>query len=81
MRIGGGITITIGASASAAAAAQVVEIRTDPAGVDGGVLGHRSRRAAGTGPAQSVILEVLPTGEVNTLWRLKDEMVYSLVAA
>jgi len=76
---GGGVTITIGASASVAEAAQVVEISTEPAGVDGVSLGTASRRTVGTGSARSVILEVLPTGEVNTLWRLKDEMVYSLL--
>jgi len=76
---GGGITVTIGASASVAEAAQVVEITTEPAGVDAGSSSTPSRRSAATGPAQSVILEVLPKGEVNTLWRLKDERVYSLL--
>jgi sugar lactone lactonase YvrE len=76
---GGGVTVTIGASASAAAAAQVVEISTDPAGGDSGTSSTPSRRGVESGPVRSVILEVLPKGEVNTLWRLKDEMVYSLL--
>jgi hypothetical protein len=75
---GGGVTITIGASATAAEAAQVVEITTDSAGVDG-ASSAVARRSSGTGSAQSVILEVLPNGEVNTLWRLRDEMVYSIL--
>jgi hypothetical protein len=76
---GGGVTVTIGASASAAEAAQAVEISTEPAGGDGAGSSTPSRRGAGSGAVKSVILEVLPKGEVNTLWRLKDEMVYSLL--
>jgi sugar lactone lactonase YvrE len=76
---GGGVTVTIGASASAAAAAQVVDISTDPAVGDSNASSTPSRRGAESGPVKSVILEVLPKGEVNTLWRLKDEMVYSLL--
>jgi sugar lactone lactonase YvrE len=75
---GGGVTVTIGASASAAAA-QVVEISAEPAGGDSAASSTPSRRGAESGPVKSVILEVLPRGEVNTLWRLKDEMVYSLL--
>ena len=75
---GAGVTVTIGASTSAAAA-QVVEISSEPAGGDSAVSSTPSRRAAESGSVKSVILEVLPKGEVNTLWRLKDEMVYSLL--
>jgi len=79
---GGGITITIGESASVAA--QTVEITSDQAGVDvvpPSASGSSSNRGPGTGPAQSVILEVVPgnNNTVNTLWRLKDEMVYSIL--
>jgi sugar lactone lactonase YvrE len=79
---GGGVTITIGESASPAPqpAAQAIEIATDTAGLDTTPSpGSQSHRARETGPAQSVILEVLSKGEVNTLWRLKDETVYSLL--
>src|SRR6185295_17022411 len=57
---GGGITITIGESASVAA--QTVEITSDQAGVDvvpPSASGSSSNRGPGTGPAQSVILEVV----------------------
>jgi len=76
---GGGVTITIGASTSTAMAAQVVEITGDSAAGDNAASTPPTRRGAESGPAKSVILEVLPKGEVNTLWRLKDEMVYSLL--
>jgi len=76
---GGVVTVTIGASASAAETAQVVEVSTEPSATDGAPSSTTTRRVSGSGSAQSVILEVLPKGEVNSLWRLKDEMVYSLL--
>jgi len=73
---GGGVTVTIGASVSAA---QNVDIIADgPADVQAST-GTSARRAPATGPSQSVILEVLPNGTVNTLWRLREEMVYGLL--
>jgi hypothetical protein len=74
--IDGGITITIGENA---AAAQNIVVSADSPGVDSGVSGT-SRRSSGSGSAQSIVLEVLPNnGPVNILWRLRDEMVYSVL--
>jgi hypothetical protein len=73
--IDGGITITIGENA----AAQNVVVSADSSGADSGVS-STSRRSPGTGSAQSVVLEALPNnGPVNTLWRLRDEMVYAVL--
>ena len=73
--IDGGITITIGENA----AAQSVVVSTDSPVVDGGAAGA-SRRSPPTGSAQSIVLEVLPNnGPVNTLWRLRDELIYSIL--
>jgi hypothetical protein len=39
----------------------------------------QTRRGASDANAQSAILEILPDGVVNTLWRSKDEMVFSVL--
>jgi hypothetical protein len=39
----------------------------------------QTRRTAGDGNSQSAILEILPDGVVNTLWRSRDEMVFSIL--
>jgi hypothetical protein len=70
----GTIRVTLDASTAAAQNVEVIE------SADGASDSQRgSRRSAGEGSAQSVILEILPNGAVNTLWRLRDEMVYSLL--
>jgi hypothetical protein len=68
------VTVTVAGSAAAAQEIQVIEP------LDSGTsnVPRPSGRSA-DGPAQSVILEVLPNGTVNTLWRLRDEMVFSLL--
>lgn len=74
------ITINVGASGSAAAvASQSVEavetqdVSSSPSSRPGG------RRSAADANTQSVILEILPDGTVNSLWRSRDEMVFSLL--
>jgi len=73
--IDGGITITIGENA----AAQNVVVSTDTPVVESSGS-SASRRSPTTGAAQSMVLEILPNnGPVNTLWRLRDEMIYSVL--
>jgi sugar lactone lactonase YvrE len=38
-----------------------------------------SSRSVSSAEAQSVILEILPDGVVNTIWRSRDELVYGLL--
>jgi hypothetical protein len=69
----GTIRVTLDASATAAQNVDVIE------SAEGASDSQRGSRRSGEGGAQSVILEILPNGAVNTLWRLRDEMVYSLL--
>src|SRR5262245_28982547 len=39
----------------------------------------QTRRSGTDSNAQSVVLEILPDGSVNTLWRSRDEMVFSVL--
>ena len=39
----------------------------------------QTRRSASDANAQSSVLEILPDGVVNTLWRSRDEMVFSIL--
>jgi len=39
----------------------------------------QTRRSGTDANAQSVVLEILPDGSVNTLWRSRDEMVFSVL--
>ena len=69
------ITVTIG---SARNSAQNVDVAIEPDPTPD-VPAASGRRPSANGSMQSVILEVLPNGTVNTLYRLRDEMVYSLL--
>ena len=40
----------------------------------------QTRRGATDANAQSAVLEILPDGVVNTVWRSRDEMVFSVLA-
>ncbi len=74
--VDGGVVITIGESASAG---QTVSVAVDSSPSDG-IASGSTRRAPSSGPAQSMVLEVLPgSGVVNTLWRLRDEMAYAVL--
>jgi sugar lactone lactonase YvrE len=73
---GGGVTVTLSAEN---AAAQSVDVSVSPDA--GPTIGpsSASSKSDSKGAAQSAILEVLPNGTVNTIWRSSSEMVYSLL--
>ena len=76
----GTVTITVGGSDNAAAA-QAVEVTASagdspPAST---VSPSTSSRANSDSATQSAILEVLPDGVVNTIWRSSSEMVFALL--
>ena len=72
----GGATVTLGADSAAAQSVDVV------VGDSGTTISpsSTSSKADSKAAAQSAILEVLPNGTVNTIWRSSSEMVYSLLA-
>ncbi len=73
---GGGATVTVTVdAASAAQQIDVIEPLIDPP-VGSGSSPARSTTDANS---QSQILEILPDGTVNTLWRSRDEMVFSIL--
>jgi sugar lactone lactonase YvrE len=78
---GGGeasVTVTVGAgSPNAAQQIEVIEPLSDPQAPSSS--GQTAARAGNDGNAQSQVLEILPDGTVNTLWRGRDEMVFSLL--
>jgi hypothetical protein len=49
--------------------------------VSGDTPRTQTRRAGADGNAQSALLEILPDGVVNTLWRSRDEMVFAVLPA
>ncbi|MBI2150634.1 MAG: hypothetical protein HYU27_08530 [Acidobacteria bacterium] len=67
------ITVTPGA------AAQEVQVIEPLESVSVDTPRAQTRRSGSDGMAQSVILEILPDGVVNTLWRSREEMVYSVL--
>lgn len=66
------ITVTVGA-----AAAQDIQVIEPLDGVSVDTPRAQTRRTDGN--AQSVVLEILPDGVVNTLWRSREEMVFSVL--
>jgi hypothetical protein len=70
-----GVTVTINSAAT-----QSVDVvsASDP-GSTISASSNSSSNANSKGAAQSAILEVLPNGVVNTIWRSSSEMVYSLL--
>jgi hypothetical protein len=76
----GEASVTVTLSAENKAAAQSVDV---VASSDGGGStispSTNSSSSNSKGAAQSAILEVLPNGVVNTIWRSTSEMVYSLL--
>jgi hypothetical protein len=72
------VTVTVG-SVSEPAQSGSVEVVISPDAVSPDTPRASSTRTVGAGDAQSVILEILPDGAVNTLWRSRDEMVYALL--
>jgi hypothetical protein len=72
---GGSVTVTLSAENSTAQSVDVVS-SPDP----GSTISPSSSSSSNSkGAAQSAILEVLPNGVVNTIWRSSTEMVYSLL--
>ena len=73
----GTIRVTLDASTNAAQTIDVIAPADDQSPSE--PQRTSSRRSGGDGATQSVIIEVLPGGAVNTLWRFRDEMIYSLL--
>jgi sugar lactone lactonase YvrE len=74
---GGGVSVTVGLSGDSAAAQSVDVVVSSDAGTT--ISPSSSSKPDSKGSAQSAILEVLPNGTVNTIWRSSSEMVYSLL--
>lgn len=72
---GTGVTVTLAAES---AAAQSVDVSVSDSGATISPS-STSAKADSKGAAQSAILEVLPNGTVNTIWRSSSEMVYALL--
>jgi WD40 repeat protein len=68
------VTITVNSAAAAPQDVQVIE-PLEP--VSPSTPRAQTRRSDGN--AQSAVLEILPDGVVNTLWRSRDEMVFSVL--
>jgi hypothetical protein len=69
------VSVTIGAVS--AAPQQTVEAGPGAVVVD--TPRAQTRQAGSDSAAQSVLLEIVPDGTVNTLWRSRDEMVFSIL--
>jgi len=73
---GGQPSVTITVNSAAPQEIQVVE----PADtVSSDTPRAQTRRTGTDGNSQSAVLEILPDGVVNTLWRSRDEMVFSVL--
>src|SRR5437867_8805588 len=68
------ITVTVNA-----AAPQDIQVSEPLDSVSPDTPRAQTRRSGGDGKAQSAVLEILPDGVVNTLWRSHDEMVFSVL--
>jgi hypothetical protein len=68
------ITVTVNSAETAGQDIQVIE-PLEP--VSSGTPRAQTRRSDGN--AQSALLEILPDGTVNTLWRSRDEMIFSVL--
>src|SRR5262245_53261766 len=68
-----GVTITINS-----AAPQDIQV-VEPLSVSADTPRAQTRRSGNDANAQSAVLEILPDGVVNTLWRSRDEMVFSVL--
>ena len=69
------VSVTAGSVAAAAQDVQVIE-SLDAVSPD---TPRAQTRRVSDGNLQSVVLEILPDGVVNTLWRSRDEMVFGLL--
>src|SRR5438874_9483531 len=70
------VTVTVNAVTAEPQDIQVIE----PAeAVSSATPRAQTRRTANEANAQSAVFEILPDGVVNTLWRSRDEMVFSVL--
>src|SRR5438034_3237453 len=70
------VTVTVNAVTAEAQDIQVIE-PAEP--VSSATPRSQTRRTANEANAQSAVFEILPDGVVNTLWRSRDEMVFSVL--
>jgi sugar lactone lactonase YvrE len=70
------VTVTVGSAEIVGQAVEVSDAATDTNTTTSRPVSRRSSADAG---AQSTILEIHPDGTVNTIWRSRDEMVFSLL--
>ena len=70
------VTVTVNAVTAEAQDIQVIE-PAEP--VSSATPRAQTRRTANEANAQSAVFEILPDGVVNTLWRSRDEMVFSVL--
>src|SRR5207247_849407 len=70
------VTVTVNAVTAEPQDVQVIE-PAEP--VSSATPRAQTRRAANEANAQSAVFEILPDGVVNTLWRSRDEMVFSVL--
>jgi hypothetical protein len=78
---GATVTISLGAEKQAGTApAQNIEVTVGDSSTAPGTPSNAApSRSNAEGAAQTAILEVLPDGIVNTIWRSSSEMVYALL--
>jgi len=69
------VTVTVNSAAAAPQEVQVIE----PLEPISPATPRSQTRRSGEGNAQSAVLEIQPDGVVNTLWRSRDEMVFSVL--
>jgi len=74
---GGSAGVTVSLAADSAAAQSVDVVVSSDSGTT--ISPSSTSKSDSKGAAQSAILEVLPNGTVNTIWRSSSEMVYSLL--
>ncbi len=72
----GNVTISVN---SAAAAPQEVQVIDSPEPVSADTPRAQTRKGGSDANAQSAVFEILPDGVVNTLWRSREEMVFSVL--
>jgi sugar lactone lactonase YvrE len=74
------VTVTVNAAGAAGAAEpQDIQVVEPLDAVSTDTPRSQTRRSGNEANAQSAVLEILPDGVVNTVWRSRDEMVFSLL--
>jgi len=70
------VTITVGQTTPPV---QEVVVESSDVVVSADTPRAQTRQQGGDANSQSVVLEILPDGTVNTIWRSRDEMVFSVL--